>query len=185
MRIFSLTKAWVCHGDWWGSQYTMFSTLWLWLMLSLTLCHGNNKRHVQTSNDSNGPISLLLNNIVTTRAAQQMSVEYLINCQNSMFKNKTFPNTLYKKKSIFRSKILFFEMYFGGKSQHFNIIWYNYGLDPAKVLLKLFVIALWLSLVVQKTHEFDPKKKREMFKSITRPQTCCQKGFNWLQLFPV
>jgi len=66
-------------------------------MLSLTLCHDNNKRHVQTSNDSNGPISLLLNNIVTTRAAQQMSFEYLINCQNSMFKNKTFSNTLLKK----------------------------------------------------------------------------------------
>jgi hypothetical protein len=66
-------------------------------MSSLTLCHGHNKRHVQTSDDSNGSISLLLNNIVTTRAAQQMSVEYLINFQDSMLKNKTFPNTSKKK----------------------------------------------------------------------------------------
>ncbi len=158
MRTFSLTKAWVCHGAWWGSQYTRSSTLWLWLMPSLTLCHGHNKSHVQTSNDSNGCISLLLNNIVTTRAAQQMSVEYLINFQDSMSKNKTFPNTSKKIFSIFLSKILFFEIDFGGKSQHLNIIWYNYGLDPAKVLLILFVIALWLSFVLQKTHEFDPKK---------------------------
>jgi hypothetical protein len=91
-------------------------------MSSLTVCHGHNKRHVQTSNDSNGSISLLLNNIVTTRAAQQMSVEYLINFQDSMLKNKTFPNTSKKTNSIFLSKILFFEIYFEGKSQHFNII---------------------------------------------------------------
>lgn len=62
-------------------------------MSSLTLCHGHKKRHVQTSNDSNGSISLLLNNIVTTRVAQQMSVEYLINLEDSVLKNKTFPNT--------------------------------------------------------------------------------------------
>jgi hypothetical protein len=91
-------------------------------MSSLTVCHGHNKRHVQTSNDSNGSISLLLNNIVTTRAAQQTSVEYLINFQDSMLKSKTFPNTSKKIFSIFLRKILFFEINFGGKSQHFNII---------------------------------------------------------------